>query len=796
MIEKLSYKDLKKEFEPSNFEFETIKDVTLCNNIIGQDRAVKSLEFGLNVKNKGYNIYVSGENGSGKTKFSKELALKKAKSEKIPDDLCYVYNFKDPKSPKPLLLEAGTAITLKIDIEEMISQITYELQELFTTKEFKEKKLSVVKFYQNERELIIKEITEAAKLKNFGVKTSATGIYFMPIVNDEVISEEQFEELSEEEKEHIAINSEEIQDKATEVMRIIKNLEKKTRKEISELEYTECLLSVGFFVGILLEKYSKYQNVVEYLLDLKEEILNNYDDFLEDENEEEDAIQSLLPWYNKKNNEDALNKYRINILVDNSKLEGAPVILDYNPIYSNLVGEIEFDNEYGNMSTDFMKIKPGILHKANGGYLILQAHDVLTNLHSWETIRRILKTGELYIEQLKEYSTGLSVSCIKPEPIKLDVKIILVGSSFYYYLLDSYDDEFCELFRINAEFDYEMKNDFLNIKDMIGFIKKFTEDQKNIDFDREAIIKIMEFSTRISEKQNKLTARLSEVLEILTESATWAKMDNENIVTKKYIDKALEERDYRNNMYEEKLNDMIDKNIVMIDTVGKKIGQINGLAVLETNNYIFGKPTRITATTYIGRQGVVNIEKEADMSGCIHDKGVQVLSGYLGQTYAQDFPLSLSSKICFEQNYNGIDGDSASSTELYAILSSLSGLPISQEIAVTGSINQFGDIQPIGGVTYKIEGFFDICKSRGLTGNQAVIIPIQNISDLALKDEVIEAVKNDEFNIYAISHINQGIELLTGVKAGELNEKGKYPGETVHGRAYKKLKDYFKKSIE
>ena len=481
--------------------------------------------------------------------------------------------------------------------------------------------------------------------------------------------------------------------------------------------------------------------------------------------------------------------------MDNSETKGAPVIVDFNPTYYNLVGEVEYDSEFGNLTTDFMKIKGGLFHKANGGYLIVQAQDILTNVQAWEAVRRVIKTKEISMESLREQLGAVAMPTLKPEPIPVNIKVIMIGSSYYYEMLNEYDEEFQKLFKIRADFDYEMPRTQKNIMDMAKFIHDFSVKEKTGPFDASAVAKVVELSSRMAQRQDKLSTRFNQIVEILCEAATWAHLQQDSMITAGHVQKAIDEKEQRLKLYEEKLDEMLEEGVVMIDTSGSKVGQINGLAVLDMGSYEFGNPSRITATTYIGMSGIVNIEKEADMSGSTHNKGVQIITGYLGQKYAQEFPLSMSCRICFEQNYGGIDGDSASSTELYCILSSLSELPINQELAVTGSVNQRGEIQAIGGVTYKIEGFFDLCRKRGLTGSQGVIIPISNVKDLVLKDEVVEAVKNGVFHIYPIHTIDEGIELLTGVEAGTIDESGRYPIHTVHGKVMKKLKEYYHKAM-
>jgi len=756
--------------------------------LIGQDRAAEALTFGLQMKEKGYNIYISGATGTGRTTFAQAYAKKKAQTEPIPPDLCYVYNFENPKYPKLLRLPAGMGKRLQKEMNELLSRLEIEIPKIFVNKDYEQKKSDIIKILKNKQEEIIKEMSEEARSQDFEVKNSNSGIFFLPIVDGEVISEEQFDSLTQEQKDFIAKKSESIQQRAAEALKEIKSHEKNTNKKVEELEFAQGLFTVGHYMDNLLETFGSEPLLLEYLKAVKEDVLENLADFLAEDSEEEEALQTFMPWYNKKQSDDPLSKYKINLLTDNSELTGAPIVVDYNPTYTNLVGEVEYDNEFGNFSTDFMKIKPGMLHKANGGYLILHAQDVLGNAHAWETLRRTLITGEILTEPLKEYTTGVTVSGVKPEAIPFEAKIIIIGGGYYYDILYAYDDYFEKLFKIRVDFDYEMRLNPQNLSEIAQFVQHY---QNEMPFEPAAIGRFIEYATRLAERQDKLTTKFNRLTEILAESIAWAKMDEAEKVTEPHIKKAIKKREYRLNMYEEKLSEMIEDDVVMISTDGEKVGQINGLAVLDIGDHIFAKPSRITATTYMGKSGIVNIEKEADMSGSIHDKGVQVLIGYLGQKYAQDFPLSLSCRICFEQNYNGIDGDSASSTELYAILSSLANVPIRQDIAITGSINQHGEIQPIGGATYKIEGFFDLCKKRGLTGKQGVIIPTRNIRDLVLNDEVVEAVKKGKFHIYPISYVDEGIEILMGIKAGQ----SPYPFETLHGKVHRRLRSYHRKSL-
>ena len=794
MVKELKYTDLKGVCDLKLIEkFENIQP---DDNIIGQNKAIEALEFGLNIKNKGYNIYVSGPVGSGKTTFSEKYAKKYAVNEKTPDDLVYVYNFQNPKSPKALFLKAGLGKEFKQEIDDLIYTLSVEIPKAFYSKEHEEEKNKIVKEYNVKRDEIIKQITEIAKEKGFGIKNSSTGIYFMPIIDGVTISEEEYEDLDEEEKEAISKKSNELQEDATKTMKLIKDIEKDTKKDIENIEYNLSLFTVGHYINSVQTKYKDNEKVTEYLKELKEDIIENIDNFLDEEIDEEEGIP-ILPLLSKKNDEELFAKYKVNLLVDNSNVNGAPVIVNYNPSYTNLVGEVEFENELGNLTTDYMKIKSGILHKANGGYLILHIDDILKNAYSLETLIRILKTGEVFIEPLKEYQLGgIAITTIKPEPINVNIKIILIGSSYYYDVLSEYEEDFLKFFKIHSIFDYEMDNNEQNVSSVIKFIKNFEKEEKSLKFDKTAIKCLIEYIIRLAGRKDKLSTKFNTITEVLIESNNWAKLDGANIVCEKYIKKAIDKKIDFINIYERKYEDMIIENDIMIKTEGKEIGQINGLAVLDYGSYSFGKPTKITATTYVGKAGIVNIEKEAEMSGNIHNKGVQVIAGYLGRTYANTFPLSLSCRICFEQNYNGVDGDSASSTELYAIISSLSDTPIKQNIAVTGSVNQMGEIQPIGGVNEKIEGFFDICNRRGLTGEQGILMPIQNVKDLCLKDEVVEAVKNKKFHIYPIKNIDEGIYVLMGEKAGKKNKNHSFTKDSIHFKAMKKLQYFYKKGNE
>ena len=792
MVNKLHCTQLEPNFSVPSFV--TTRELPPCDSLIGQDRAADALNLGLSIKSKGYNIYAAGEPGVGKTTFAAQYARRQAAAEPTPPDTAYIHNFTSPKEPKVLTMPHGLGKPLAHELDELISEVCEELTKEFASKDFEVRKMEIVKDYQAQHDGLLQEVSKEAKKSNFGVKTTASGMYFLPIINGELISEEAFEELDEELKAEIIKNSEAISETANDTMRTMKDFEQTVRKNIENLEYSVGLFTLGRLFAPIMSKYAEHDNITRHLQDIKEDILDNLSNFITIEPDEEDTLAAMLPWMQRKNTEDTTAKYKINLICDNSAQLGAPVIIDYNPTCANLFGEIEFDNEFGNLTTDFLKIRPGLVHRANGGYLILQASNVFSNPNAWETLRRVLITGEIAPEPRPESTMTFTIAGLKPEPIKLDIKVILVGSHYIYDLIDEFDSEFGKLFKVCASFDHEINLSDESLMNTARFIKSFVEQENLRHLDYEAVGLVCKFSSRLAESSIKLTSSFNKLSEILIEASANAANADSDIVTVDYVRQAIAAREFRSNLYESKLTEMLENRTIMIDTEGEKIGQINALAVLETGGYMFGKPSRITATTYVGKSGIINIEKEAELSGPIHSKGVLVLAGYLGQTYAQDFPLALSCRIAFEQTYSGVDGDSASAAEAFAVISSLAGIPIRQNIAITGSINQMGEIQAVGGVTQKIEGFFDLCKKRGLTGDQGVIIPAANVADLVLNQSVVEAVKNGLFSIYSISSFDDGIEILTGIEPGTRDKTGRFPPTSVHGRAHKKLREFFKKS--
>ncbi len=793
-MKKLELKDLYDNSFFNTLKFNDTSELEYSEKLIGQDKGIEAVEFGLKIKDFGYNIYIAGDMGTGKTTSAKLLCEKISKGESIPPDFVYVYNFKSQKEPILIELPTGVGTQFKDSMEEFIKHLSEDIPKTFANKKLADNKNDLLRAFEDEKEQLLRFLQEEIQKDNFSLKHSSTGIYIMPMKDGEVISEEDYEELTEKEKDLIRENSITTNLKVEGTIDLVKAKEKELLKKIEAIDGKQAKKVIDKHIKKLVEIFKVFENekIDLYIENLKEDLLENYQEFLTVEQLGEDNLQDILAGVQKGSNQDFIDRYKVNVFVDNKKTTSAKVVVVENPTFQNLFGEIECENEGNSISTDFTKIRPGAIQQAYGGYLIINCYDLLTNPGCYEKLRQSLKTRKVTVDAETQVNNAITYSLIKPEYMSLNTKIVLVGSYDNYYSISDYDDNFRKYFKVFSLFDNEMPSDEKHSNDIINFIIGFVQKNESPHFTKEAVMEVIKFSQRISGSRTTLDTNFNLLTELLVECALYAKEDRAKLVDKKHIYTAIEKRYNRFNHYEDKMMKMIDDEIIMVDTDGEVIGQINGLCVISTYDYSFGIPTRITATTYIGSEGIINIEKEAEMSGSIHEKGVGVLSGYLGEKYSQEFPLCLSSRICFEQNYNGVDGDSASSTELYAILSSLADLPIKQNIAVTGSINQKGQIQPIGGVTEKVEGFFKLCKKRGLTKTQGVIIPKQNVNDLVLNNEVCEAIEKGMFSIYAIGNIEEGMEILTGKKMGAFSN-GKYEKDSINYLVYNKLEGYYKK---
>ncbi len=784
----LSYKELKMTCEQNIFNFETTQDVESITTGIGQERGIKALEFGLQVDVKGYNLYLEGPSGVGKTMYTKNYLNKISKKKKIPNDWCYIYNFEVPNEPIAVSLPAGQGKEFKESMDGFILEIKKDIKKTFNADDFEKEKTLIRQEYEEKRSALLDKLNDEASKYDFQVKASQNGIYMMPIVNGKAIDENEFEKLDDTLKQQYEEKSTIVQSQIMETIEQIKVIERQSDKKINEWQSNIALLTVNVHINYLKSKFKRNKKITKFLNDVKTDVLKNVSYFVDEEKEQEKQQQNNPA--NKKT-DPSLN-YRVNLFVDNSNREGAPVIMDSNYSYHNIFGSLEYENYYGSLKTDHTMLKSGLLQQANGGYIIFQAKDLLQNGVCYEALKKALRVKEIGIENPVDPKTSMVMISLKPEPIPINLKVILIGDNSIYQTLLAMDSDFKELFKVKVEFEDDAPFNKENANKLASIIHGFCEQEELPHLDKTAMARIIEFASKLAGSHKKLSTRFDDLIQVTGEAATWAKISKSKIVTREFVDKALAERIERVKKFDSKYMEMIKDNSLLIDTSGFEVGTLNGLTVMTIGDYSFGKPAKITVNTYTGKNGIVNIEREVELSGSSHSKGVLILTGYLGELFAQDIPLCLTASICFEQLYNGVDGDSASSTELYGLLSSLSEIPINQAIAVTGSVNQKGHIQPIGGVNEKIEGYFQICKMRGLTGEHGVMIPVQNIDNLQLSDEIIEAVKNNLFHIYAISTIEEGIEVLTGVPAGKKDKSGHFPAGTINYLVYEKLKKYAK----
>ncbi len=774
--------DLRNKCDYSSFEFATTEEVADLEGIIGQQRAVKAMEFGLHIDSPGYNIFMAGHPGTGKSTYAETIAERMAKERETPSDWCYVYNFEDPDQPLALKLPPGMGAQLQGDMAELLNDLKNEIPQAFEGEDFEDQRNAIVRRFQGQINDLFSQLEEEAREKGFALKRTSAGFVTIPLKEGKTLSQEEYEELPEEEREEYEENREEVQSQISDTIRKVKSLEKKAQEKIRELEKEVALFAIDPLFQRLVEKYGEFEEITSYLEQVKEDVVKNLGRFKDGDDNKK--MPFPIP---QRQQRDDLTRYEVNLFVDNSEREGAPVVFESNPTYYNVFGKVEYEGEYGNLVTDFTMIKPGAIHRANGGYLIMQAEDVLRNVFTWDALKRALRNGEAQIENLGEQYRLVVTASLSPTAIPLDIKVILIGQPRIYHLLYQLDQDFRKLFKIKADFGLEMDRSQQHMSKFASFISSLCEEEELLHFDKSAVGKVIEYSSRLTEDQTKLSACFNKVVEIVYEACAWASMEDAEITTEEHVEKAIEEKTYRSNRVAEKIRELIERGKLLVDTEGSRVGQINGLSVYDLGDFRFGRPSRITAETFMGKRGVVNIDRESDLSGKIHDKGVMIISGYLGRKYAQHSPLTMSASLTFEQSYSHVDGDSASSTELFALLSSLAEMPLAQNIAVTGSVNQKGQLQPVGGVNEKIEGFYQVCKMRGLTGDQGVIIPQQNVDNLMLKDEVIEAVAAGDFHIYAIESVDEGLRLLTGENPGELQEDGTYPEGTLHHKVKEKL---------
>jgi ATP-dependent Lon protease len=772
--------------DPAAIPFATIESCPPSEEIIGQDRALKALQTGLDIRSLGYNIFITGMVGTGRTTTIKQLLENLEKSDQPPDDLLYVNNFKYPDEPTLIGLPPGKGRQFAQAMDSLIEMLKHNIPALLKSKYYAEKRDAIVEGQQRKQKDILQGFEETAAKSGFSVIQVQMGMFvkpdLIPMIDETPTPFAKLESMVREKKlsqkalDELKKKYEELSEKLEGIFEQLREIDEETRTLLKNWDAESISPMIKSAISEIKAKFAD-PKIAEYLVDTEVHLIGNIELFKNQKKDEE-----------KKEFTDPFLEYRVNLLVDNSDLKQAPVEMETNPSYINLFGSIESTiNRFGVMQTDFTKIKAGSFLKANGGFLVFNALDALVEPGVWATLKRTLRNQ---IFEIQNYASLFlfSTTRLKPEPIKVNVKVVMIGDEEIYNLLYFGDQDFKKIFKIKAEFDSEMPKSEDSIGDYVRFMKKICEEDNLLAFDKSAMAAVVEYGTRIAGRHKKLSTRFHVIADVLREASYWARKDGMKIVSAPHVETAIKERFERVSLIEDKIQEMIDEGTIMIDTRSAVVGQVNGLSVYDMGQFAFGKPTRITARTAVGRAGVINIEREAAMSGSTHNKGVLILGGYLRGRYAQDRPFALSASIAFEQSYGGVDGDSASSTEVYAILSSLSGLPLRQEIAVTGSLNQKGEIQSIGGVNEKIEGFYDVCKAKGLSGTQGVIIPSQNVQNLMLRTDVVEAAARGQFHIYPIGSIDEGIEILTGLPAGARKEDGTFEEGSVNDLVDKELK--------
>ena len=785
MITKLPVEKLRHTCEANFMHCESTKDLLPLSEIIGQERAVRALKFGLGIKNHGFNMYVAGYPGTGRKTAVKSFVEAQAKTQPVPSDWCYVNNFNNQYEPKAIRLPAGKSNEFHSDMKTFIENILNALPKAFESEDYVARRESTIRGLEAQRKRLIDEFNTKAQSEGFVIQTTPIGMLLMPVLDGKPLNEEEMLALPQKVKDKFAERREHLEAEFRNTMRQLIDMERQIHEALKKLNKEVALYAIGQELDRIMEKYSSNGDVTVYLKEVENDVLDNLQQFIRRRGEPEQQLPFQMPWMK----EDLFKKYEVNVVIDNSAITGAPVIVESNPTYHNLLGRTEKEAQFGALTTDFTMIRGGAIHKANGGYLIVPVEDLLRNPLSYDGLKRDLKDQKISIEEPEERYGFLSVKTLKPQPIPFTGKVILIGDPYIYQLMFSLDPDFRELFKVKAEFDTTMPRTAEKIQKYAAFVCSLCEKEGLKHLDGTGLAKLVEYSSRIVSDQFKVSTQFSAIADIIREANFYAVESGSEFITGEHIRKAIEEKIYRSKLIQEKVQEMIARGFYLIDTYESKVGQVNGLSVMGLGDFAFGSPSRVTASIGLGKEGVIDIEREAKMGGPIHTKGVLILSGFLNDKYARDRPLSLSARLVFEQNYSGVEGDSASSTELYCILSALSGVPIKQNFAVTGSVNQKGEVQAIGGVNEKIEGFFEVCKARGLTGEQAVMIPESNVQNLMLKEEVIDAVKASHFSIYSVKTIDEGIEVLTGVKAGQRRPDGSFEEGTINYLVDKQLRE-------
>jgi lon-related putative ATP-dependent protease len=787
MIKTLPLKDYRAVYDQNNVDCTSTDTLEPSDEIIGQERAQKALHFGLGIQEKGFNIYVAGLPGTGRktavNNFLYELASAKPKA----DDWIYVNNFANPFEPIAIRLPPGSAIQFKADMGAFLEGARRALPRAFESEEAEAKRQKALFKLGEERKEMVKQANESAEKQGFSLQIGPSGMMIVPVIDGKPVKAEEFEALPEKTRDEIVKKRETLDIELRVLFRKVREIDVQGMETGLKLSNEIALESINPLIKELEESYAGNVAVLTYIDNVRKDILENLSIFL---GTAQPAAEQVPPQFRQFLPKDlAFRRYEVNIVVDNGSSVGAPVVFEETPSYPNLLGRSEKEVQFGVVTTDFMMIRPGSLHKANGGYLVIPVLDLFRYPFAWEGLKSALKTEKIKVEEPGDQAGFISTRGLKPQPIPLNVKVVLIGTPEINQILHQVDPDYPSLFKVRADFDLTMDRTDVSAKKYALFICSLCNKFKLKHLDNGAVAKIVEYGSRLAEDQRKLSTRFAMVADLIKEANYYAMQDGSKYITVQHIDKAVEEKIYRSNLIQQKIQEYIERGIFLIDTEGSAVGQINGLSVMGLGDISFGRPSRVTASVAVGREGIIDIERQAQTGGPSHTKGVLILSGYLASKFAQDKPLSLNAKLVFEQSYGGVDGDSASSTELYAILSALSGLPIKQSIAVTGSVNQRGEVQAIGGVNEKLEGFFEVCKARGFVGENGAMIPASNVQNLMLKEEVLEAARQGKFNIYPVRTIDEGIEVLTGVPAGARKADGSFEKDTVNYLVDKRLGD-------
>ncbi len=784
MSHEVTTEKLRRICDPQTLNCNTSEELKAAKAIIGQERAARSLKFGLGIKAAGFNIYVAGLPGTGRRTMVEHFLEQVARDQPTPPDWCYLNNLKDVSRPTAIQLPAGEAKQLQTEMKKLVEGVQRELRKAFEGEEYENKRKETASAFEKQAEEITAHVRAKAEQEGFIIQRTPMGIVTIPVRRGHSLTEEEFLLLGQADQDAINQKQQALQMEIKAALRQAKNVEKSAAEELERMDRQVALYATSHLLDDLKEKYRNVPEVLAYLDAVRDDVLERLDDFRAEPQE-----QPALPFREPGGKDQLFKRYAVNVMVDNSTLKGAPVVMELNPTYNNLFGRIENEAQLGTLVTDFTLIRQGALHRANGGYLVLPVVEVLRNAFSWDSLLRALRNHQIVMEDVREQYGFMTTRSLQPEPIPLDVKVVLIGQSDIYQLLLSRDDNFGELFKVKADFDSQMDRTEDNVRDYTVFVSAVCSDGGLRHLDCAALAKIVEHGSRLAEDQTKLSTRFGEMADVIREANYYAVQENATLVTAAHVKKAIEERFYRSSLIKERLNEMTAQGVLIIDVQGQRAGQVNGLSVIDLGDIAFGRPSRITASIGVGREGLIDIEREAKLGGPTHTKGVLILAGYLMEKFAQHTPLSLAARLVFEQNYSGVDGDSASSAELYAILSGLAGLAIKQGIAVTGSVNQKGEVQAIGGVNEKVEGFFEVCQANGLSGEQGVLIPQSNEQNLMLREEILEAVGKGQFHIWSVKTIDEGIEILTGVKAGLRQDDGTFEEGTVNASVDKRLRE-------